>query len=37
VIENIKPKMTGGKRKLIDQTFKDTAQFKETDEAEFKE
>jgi hypothetical protein len=37
VIENIKPKMTGGKRKLIDQTFKDVTQFKETDEADFKE
>jgi hypothetical protein len=37
VIENIKPKLTGGKRKLIDQTFKDTAEFKETEEAELKE
>jgi hypothetical protein len=31
VIENIKPKLTGGKRKIIDESFKDTAQFKETE------
>jgi hypothetical protein len=37
VIENIKPKLSGGKRKIFDETFKDIAQFKETDEAYFKE
>jgi hypothetical protein len=37
VIENIKPKLTSGKRKIIDESFKDTAQFKETEEADFKE
>jgi hypothetical protein len=37
VIENIKPKMTGGKRKIIDETFRDTAQFKDTVEGDFKE
>jgi hypothetical protein len=34
VIENVKPKLSGGKRKLIDETFKDTAQFKDTEEGE---
>ena len=29
--ENIKPKMTGGKREIIDETFKDDVQFKETE------
>jgi len=28
VIENIKPKITGGKHKVIDETFKDSAKFK---------
>ena len=37
VIENRKPKMTGGKHKVIDETFKDTAEFKETEEGEVKE
>jgi hypothetical protein len=37
VIENIKPKLTGGKRKVIDQTFKDTEEFKESVEGELKE
>jgi len=32
VVENIKPKLTGGKHKVIDETFKDTARFKETEE-----
>jgi hypothetical protein len=32
VIENISPKTTGGTRKVIDETFKKSAQFKETDE-----
>jgi hypothetical protein len=32
VIENISPKTTGGTRKVIDETFKGSAQFKETDE-----
>ena len=37
VVENIKPKMAGGKHKVIDETFKDTAEFKETAEASIKE
>jgi hypothetical protein len=37
VIENIKPKMTGGKRKVIDETFRDDIQFKDTIEGDFKE
>jgi hypothetical protein len=37
VIENIRPKLTGGKRKIIDETFRDTAQFKDTVEGDFKE
>jgi hypothetical protein len=37
VIENVKPKLTGGKRKIIDETFKDTAQFKETEQGEITE
>ena len=32
VIESVTPKLTRGKRKIIDETFKDTAQFKDTDE-----
>jgi hypothetical protein len=34
VIENISPKMVGGKRKIIDETFKDKAEFRETEEGE---
>ncbi|MDR0444652.1 MAG: hypothetical protein LBH44_14740 [Treponema sp.] len=37
VIENIKPKLSGGKRKLIDETFRDKAQFKVTKEGDFVE
>jgi len=37
VIENIRPKLTGGKRKVIDETFRDTAEFKDTIEGEVKE
>jgi hypothetical protein len=37
VIENIKPKISGGKHKVIDEHFTDTAQYKETEEAEIKE
>jgi len=37
VIENRKPKLTGGKRKIIDETFKGTADFKETEQGEIKE
>jgi hypothetical protein len=37
VIESVKPKLSGGKRKIIDETFRDTAKYKETDEADFKE
>jgi len=28
VIENVKPKLTGGKRKVVDETYKDTDKFK---------
>jgi len=37
VLENIKPKLSGGAHKVIDEQFKDTEQFKETAEGEFKE
>jgi hypothetical protein len=37
VVENISPKVTRGKRKIIDETFKDTAEFKDTVEEDFKE
>jgi hypothetical protein len=37
VIENIRPKLTGGKRKIIDEMFRNTAQFKDTVEGDFKE
>ena len=37
VIENISPKMIGGKRKIIDETFKDSVKFKETEEGDFTE
>jgi len=37
VIENIKPKMTGGKHKVIDETFRDTAKFKDSVDGEITE
>jgi len=37
IIKNIKPKTTGGKHEVIDETFKDTASFKETEEGSIKE
>jgi hypothetical protein len=37
VIENIKPKLTGGKRKVLDETFKDSAKFKDDIEGDFEE
>jgi len=37
VIENIKPKLTGGKHKVIDETFRDKAEFKEAVEGKFDE
>jgi hypothetical protein len=37
VVENVKPKLTGGKHKVIDEHFTNTAQFKESTEAEIKE
>ena len=37
VIENVSPKLTRGKRKIIDETFKDTAQFKESIDGEITE
>jgi hypothetical protein len=37
VIENQKPKLTGGKRKLIDESFKNTAEFKDSEQGEITE
>ena len=37
VIENEKPKLTGGKRKIIDESFKDTAEFKDIEQGEIKD
>jgi len=37
VIKNIKPKTTGGTHEVIDETFKDSASFKETEEGSIKE
>jgi len=37
VIENIRPKLTGGKRNIIDETFKDSAKFKDDIEGEITE
>jgi len=37
VIENIRPKLTGGKRKIVDETFRDTAKFKDDVEGEISE
>ena len=36
-IKNVSPKTTGGKREVIDETFKSKASFKETDEGEITE
>jgi hypothetical protein len=36
VIENVKPKLVGGKHKVVDEKFADSAQFKETDEGGIK-
>jgi hypothetical protein len=37
IIKNIKPKTTGGKHEVIDETFKDSAAFKETEQGSIKE
>jgi len=37
IIENIKPKLTGGSRKIIDETFKSKASFKDMDEGSIEE
>jgi hypothetical protein len=37
VIENIRPRLTGGTRKIVDETFKDTAKFKDSEEGEITE
>jgi len=37
VIENTRPKLTGGKRKIIDETFRDSAKFKDDIEGEVTE
>jgi hypothetical protein len=36
-VRNVRPKLTAGKREVIDKKFTDTEQFKETEEAEIKE
>jgi len=37
IIRNIRPKTTGGKHEVIDETFRNTTSFKETDEGSLKE
>ena len=37
IIENVKPKLTGGKRKIVDETFRDTAKFRDDIEGEVTE
>jgi len=37
IIKNIKPKTTGGKHEIIDETFNDSASFRETEEGSIKE
>jgi len=37
IIENIKPKLTGGTRKVIDEELRDDIKYKETDQGEIKE
>ena len=37
VIENVTPKLTRGKRKIIDETFKDTAQYKDIEDGTIQE
>jgi len=37
IIENEKPKLIGGKRKIIDERFSDTAQFRESEDGSIKE
>jgi hypothetical protein len=37
IIKNIKPKTTGGKHEVIDETFNDSASFKETEQGSIKE
>ena len=34
IVKNIKPKTSGGKREIIDKTFKDDIQFKDTEDAQ---
>ena len=36
VAVNVKPKLTGGKRKIVDETFKDDIEYKDTEEGELK-
>jgi len=37
IIENVKPKLTGGKHKVIDETFRDPDKFKDDIEGEIEE
>jgi hypothetical protein len=37
IIKNIRPKTSGGKHEVIDETFKDTASFKESEEGSLTE
>ena len=37
IVKNIKPKITNGKHEVIDETYRDSAEFKETDEGSLTE
>ena len=37
IIKNLKPKVSGGKHEVIDETFRDSAEFKETEQGSIKE
>jgi hypothetical protein len=37
IVRNVKPKITAGKREVIDKKFSDSEQFKSTEEGEIKE
>jgi hypothetical protein len=37
MVKNIKPKTTGGKHEVIDETFKDSAQFRETESGDIED
>ena len=37
ILENVRPKMTGGKHEVIDETFNDSAQFRETESGDIED